>query len=272
MAEVYKRLSTIQYFEDVGDEPILEYVAFISISDFKPKTLATENAQISVCSDGKGTVRINGKNNNFYKDNIFLMNPCTVHGTGASDKERLEYYVLGLKNISFEITDAEIFPNANKESLLPVYAPIIFKEASNPTDKTKTILSNLFALCLIEAEKLTKVSFLPNSRPGASLLANGVAKYLDTHFNQQLTIEDIANVFFCSKSTVMHTFKKTYGVTIMNYLLQKRLEEVKSWLKISNMAISDIAINAGFSSMPFFYKYFQKNVGMTPVEYRRNCT
>lgn len=58
----------------------------------------------------------------------------------------------------------------------------------------------------------------------------------------------------------------------MEYAMQCRLKEAQLWLRKSDMSVSNIALNCGFSSMPYFYKYFSKNVGMSPTDYRKKFT
>lgn len=96
-----------------------------------------------------------------------------------------------------------------------------------------------------------------------------VAKYLDNNFKENISIDELCNMFYCSKSTLEHCFKRDFGVSVKNYLKDRRLEEIKFWLRISDKPISQIATDNGFGTLPYFFRFFYKKEGMTPLEYRK---
>lgn len=64
-------------------------------------------------------------------------------------------------------------------------------------------------------------------------------------------------------------FKKEKGVSISNYILQKRVDEAKKLLCGSSLPINTVSLHIGYSNFSYFTKMFKENTGLTPLEYRR---
>ena len=90
------------------------------------------------------------------------------------------------------------------------------------------------------------------------------------HCNVQkkICINDICDELKCSKSTLLTTFKKTYGITVNTYITEARLERAVHLLIEGNMTISEIAVETGFSDQSYFSKVFSASYGISPSEYR----
>lgn len=82
------------------------------------------------------------------------------------------------------------------------------------------------------------------------------------------TIEDLARAHHISVTRFQKIFKKLYGTSIYQYVKQYRLEQATIELTNSARSITDIALDAGFSSASKFGESFKKRYGVTPTEYR----
>lgn len=271
MFESYDRVDTIKYFGGFSTTPALEYVVLNSISDFQPKMSSHLLTEICLCVDGSGYFQIDDEQVEVKKDEIVIINPYVIHGSGAKKDENFQYFILGIKNIQFSFQNEEskyLFKlDGNR---LPAYIDLLWREIKEPFDSSRvSIVRNLLSIIITELKTLTDTNVIPFRKKETSIMADSVAQYINRHFNQKITLDDLAKIFFCSKSALMHTFKKAYGTSVLSYLMLRRLEEVKMWLKISNMPINLIAQENGFSSLPYFYKFFASEVGMTPLEYRK---
>ena len=114
----------------------------------------------------------------------------------------------------------------------------------------------------------TNVARIPYYLNQGSSLTSRVANYIEKNFRTDITIDSLCEMFFCSKSTLIHSFKEDYNTTVMNFLKARRIKEIKFWLTISDRPVSDIANDNGFNTLPYFYKYFYRLEGMTPQQYR----
>ena len=60
------------------------------------------------------------------------------------------------------------------------------------------------------------------------------------------------------------------GISISNYIIQKRVEEAKKLLTQSTLPINTVSLYVGYSNFSYFTKMFKDNTGYAPLEYRRS--
>jgi len=83
-----------------------------------------------------------------------------------------------------------------------------------------------------------------------------------------MSIEDFANATNYSASRLRTIFKRAAGIPLGSYLKNYRLNRAMALLRTSNMSISEIATETGFTSPQAFSRSFRKETGVTPRSYR----
>ena len=99
-----------------------------------------------------------------------------------------------------------------------------------------------------------------------------IKKYIHAHFHQPITMKSIANKFYINPVYMGQLFKKTYGIYFKDYVLQVRIQEAKRLLRQSDMRIYEVAEKVGFNNPDYFVTQFEKIVGKTPSQYRKQLT
>ncbi len=95
-----------------------------------------------------------------------------------------------------------------------------------------------------------------------------VSKYIQTHFKERITIEDISASVHLNGSYISHLFRKTFGYTITDYITYVRLENAKIILADPGANIYNAAMESGFNDVSYFSRVFKKIEGLSPREYR----
>lgn len=95
-----------------------------------------------------------------------------------------------------------------------------------------------------------------------------VSEYIQNHFKEKVTIEDIAASVHLNGSYTSHLFRKTFGYTITDYITYVRLENAKVILSDPSSNINDAAMESGFSDVSYFSRVFKKIEGLSPREYK----
>ena len=72
-----------------------------------------------------------------------------------------------------------------------------------------------------------------------------VKEYLDEHYTEKLTLDDLAEKFFINKFYLSKIFKETYGTTVNNYLISKRITRAKQLLRFTDMTVDEIGVGVG---------------------------
>ena len=96
-----------------------------------------------------------------------------------------------------------------------------------------------------------------------------VKRYVDRHFDENLTLKRLANQFYMNPVYLGQLFKKTYGVYFKDYLLHVRIEKAKEHLRQTDLKVYEVAEAVGFGSSDYFVTQFEKIVGSTPSKYRQ---
>lgn len=99
-------------------------------------------------------------------------------------------------------------------------------------------------------------------------LKNMIA-YIEDHFAQRITLNDLASAGACCKSRCSFLFKKFLHETPMTYITKLRLRKSLGTLLDSDKSISDIAYEYGFCGASYYCETFQKYYGISPLKYRR---
>lgn len=87
--------------------------------------------------------------------------------------------------------------------------------------------------------------------------------------NSQLSVNTISDAFSLSQAYLCSYFKKETNLTINQYITTLRIEQSKYLLTNTNDKIYDIALKVGFSDTNYFSALFKKQVGITPLEFRK---
>ena len=96
-----------------------------------------------------------------------------------------------------------------------------------------------------------------------------VLKYVELHYGEKLTIEQMANLAGFSSSHFMKYFKTTMGQSFIDYLNDYRLVMASRLLLSSEDSVLEIAQEVGFTNISYFNRIFKRRFEMTPREYRR---
>lgn len=105
-----------------------------------------------------------------------------------------------------------------------------------------------------------------------SYILSHAIQYIREHYEDKITVEDVASFCHCSVSYMNHTFKKHIKMNIKAYINQVRLEQAQVLLLNSSDNIREIALKVGFSDPNYFSSVFGRFVGKTPTEFKKMNT
>ena len=96
-----------------------------------------------------------------------------------------------------------------------------------------------------------------------------VKAYLDEHYTKKIALDDLEERFFINKFYLSKIFKETYGTTINNYLISKRITRAKQLLRFTDLTVDEIGAAVGMADANYFSRMFRKVEGSSPREYRK---
>lgn len=123
----------------------------------------------------------------------------------------------------------------------------------------------LYLMCGAYLQQVT----LTNRDNAQYTIMNEIADYIGQHYTQDLKLRQIAHdlgydYYYCS-----HLFSRTFGIRFSEYLNNLRCSKAAELIRCTDKQFSLIAIESGFQSVRSFYDVFSKQMGMTPLQYRK---
>ncbi len=106
-----------------------------------------------------------------------------------------------------------------------------------------------------------------NSPEKEQNLYRNLTQYIETHLDEDLSLDRLSGEFYVSKYHISHVFKENLGISIHQYITKKRLIMCRDSL-VSRQEISKLYTKFGFKDYSCFYRAFKKEFGMSPKEYR----
>lgn len=95
-----------------------------------------------------------------------------------------------------------------------------------------------------------------------------VRSYIDLHYATELNLEQLSQAQGISKYHLLRLYKRYYGLTPRQYLIQKRMQQAKEHLK-AGMTVTETCYAVGFESLGSFSSSFKRKIGKTPRQYQK---
>lgn len=172
---------------------------------------------------------------------------------------------------------------------------ISFNFQSDETIELPTVMRNVFSgeirLLLASCDEIMKRDYPHHEEPILHLLCcliltlqnawkrqslhplvKKITHYLHEHISDRITLSDIGEYTFFSPVYCDTIFKKEMGTSIIDYLLNERMNTAKQLLAEGSSSLKQVAESVGFSDYNYFSRAFKKRTGYTPGQYRRMLT
>lgn len=139
-------------------------------------------------------------------------------------------------------------------------------------NNTSTLLLESAAYVSLLFAYLIKNALLTDSRKDekARLFCTKVLSVISQNFMGELSSKFVAEQLFYTQSYFCRTFKANFGIPFSTYLNMYRIQVARKMLLTSDLKVSQIAFECGFQNTVYFNRLFKKQVGVTPIQYRRS--
>lgn len=100
-------------------------------------------------------------------------------------------------------------------------------------------------------------------------IATLAEKYILQNLNTKITLGRICLALHCSKATLTESFRRENGITVVQFLNEKRLERAATLLIQSSLSVGQVAQECGFSGVEYFSAQFKRRFGRSPLSFRK---
>ena len=235
--------------------------------------------ELFYCVHGRGQFRTPDGTFDVKKDDLVIINADVEHAESSMASHPLEYLVLGVQGLNFRFDSARgdagydvLNFEQNRDELL-FYLQSILREVDTQEFRYEDMCQRILEILLIQVQRFANVKIctsLPAAEKQHSTNRNCalIRQYIDEHFSEPITLDTLAQMVHINKYHLVRTFQKEYGITPINYLIERRLEEGRFMLKNTNYSASQIVSLLGFSSSSYFSQCFRRKEHMSPSQYR----
>lgn len=208
-------------------------------------------------------------------DEMVIINPNVEHTEVSLNSNPMEYIVLGVEGLEFSTGEEEnlgcsiVNFRGGREDVL-FFLRSLLREIENKSQGYEAVCQALLDVVLIHL--MRRVEFAPALPPAVSRSGKecaAVHRYLDSHFKENITLDQLAALAHVNKYYMVHAFSRAYGVSPINYLISRRIRESRVLLSDTDHSLSQISHMLGFSSPSYFSQSFRKLEGISPMEYRK---
>ncbi|TFE25561.1 response regulator transcription factor [Cohnella luojiensis] len=124
---------------------------------------------------------------------------------------------------------------------------------------------------LDELQKLTARYMRSSDSPSVETknqTFNAILQFVTSHFNEDISLQNLSDQFFMNPSYISQLFKKEAGETFTTYISRLRIAYACELLSSDNYSVHEIAEKIGYHDYFYFTRIFKKITGKTPTQYR----
>lgn len=282
MGEKFKKFNTNQFMTS-KDFEIFHYK---DGEEFQVELHHHDFYEIFFLISGEVTFNIESKQYMLVPGDVLLINPKELHqpklGKSKQPYERIvlwmrKSYLERFKTDNVDLSECFDEMDSKHSNLLRVSTQrqnnilklleLILLEDENDLYGSAIVKSCFIGQLLVEINRLIRETpnlYKPQDK--GSALANDVVTYINTHFNEKISLDTLATKFYLSKYHLSHEFNRVVGTSVYRYIIQKRLLIAKQML-FENVSPTDVYQKCGFGDYANFYRAFKAEYGISPKEF-----
>lgn len=233
-----------------------------------------QHFQLIYIVNATGSVVIEDQRYTAQKDDLYLIPPGHTHWSTDDENTCPELWELRFRflrqpgGLPFDIAAIPIrIPSAGWPDILETIHQII-DEHSSQRELSEWILSMLVLELLGKLWRLARMTGNTTKRYFAnqSQIAEA-ARYIHLHYAEPLTLAQLARICYLSPSRFCHNFRRVYGKSPINYLIDVRIQRACEMIRDGRLSLTQIAENVGLGSIHYMSRVFRNRKGVPPSHY-----
>ncbi len=208
---------------------------------------------LSFTADGQITYIHNGKSFISDRNHAVILPKGQSYSISGNKKGR--FPVINFESSNFFVDTITVLPIENVDLIMREFEQM--KNLQLLESNRLSVMSLFYKILNILAhnEKFTPNSLVP------------AIKYLENNYYHNITNAELAHECKISEEHFRKLFKKTYGISPKQYIINMRINKAKQLLTEGGLKMNAISEQSGFSNQYHFCRFFKQKTGLTPTEY-----
>ena len=250
-----------------------------------------EEAELTLIVRGASTYTVQLESQQVREGDIVFVPPQVLHavttGGGEMESDTFVFHMNLLGGGSADVCTLRYLAPLSAQKLTP---PVVIHRDHPAHEQLLRIIKDMNRTwesretgweLLIKAQLLTALAVLmPYCTKDSTEMAlrneyaekiKTALEFMEKNYGEEIAIADVAAACYFSQYHFMRFFKKYMGMSCGEYLKNLRLEKAAQAFARGNTIILDVAMDAGFRNLSYFYREFQKKYGYTPKQFIHRC-
>ena len=231
--------------------------------------------EIVLVRGGESRYFVGGTPYDARRGDLFVFNSRVVHDEPSGPDRPVATSSLALGGLAV--------PGLRENTLIPEDAAPVCRLSEQQTLRLERLYDVLYdeltagnddgahhlLMAILTLVEQFRAALADGGAPDANALARRIKDYIDRHFAEEFSLQQMADALHVSPYYLAHVCKEATGYSPLQYVLRRRIGEAQTLLITTDLPVTRIAAQVGYDNPSHFNAQFSKAVGMPPRTFRR---
>ena len=231
--------------------------------------------EIVLVRGGESRYFVGGTPYDARRGDLFIFNSRVVHDEPSGPDRPVATSSLALGGLSV--------PGLRENTLIPEDASPVCRLSEQQTLRLERLYDVLYdeltagnddgahhlLMAILTLVEQFRAALAGGSVADANAFARRIKDYIDRHFAEEFSLQQMADALHVSPYYLAHVCKEATGYSPLQYVLRRRIGEAQTLLITTDLPVTRIAAQVGYDNPSHFNAQFSKAVGMPPRTFRR---
>lgn len=231
--------------------------------------------EIVLVRGGESRYFVGGTPYDARRGDLFIFNSRVVHDEPSGPDRPVATSSLALGGLAV--------PGLRENTLIPEDASPVCRLSEQQTLRLERLYDVLYdeltagnddgahhlLMAILTLVEQFRAALADGSTQDANVFAQRIKDYIDRHFAEEFSLQQMADALHVSPYYLAHVCKEATGYSPLQYVLRRRIGEAQTLLITTDLPVTRIAAQVGYDNPSHFNAQFSKAVGMPPRTFRR---